>query len=291
MAHAADLSGIPAFALGMWDIRTRIDRVLMDSPISNYVVEQRTKRQLSRPLCAAIVTSPHRLTPSIADLLRNQDYPVIALLGDNPVGERCIAEDVVSAFDRIYTADESWTPNVSCRDVRVMTWGSTITGRDLLNAAGYVPESVAIVGAPYDDRVEAAKSVVAAGYNLLLWGDAWRREYIQGAEVHPSTERLETIRQLRQARSLVLNVHHRQFSTGMNPQFFDYAASAVPQLILKHGNAGSSELGKAIEVNLASIEHLDRLLRNAASSGTWADLTARVRAQFMFGGTLREMLQ
>jgi len=216
-------------SIGLLDLNRRTDRFLMRSAVQFAVARNRLVRQWgNRYVEAAVVVSPHRISPWMARYLRERSNKLVALAGDVPSGARSIPDQVAAHFDVVGLADLSWSKSLP-KGTRIAPapWGSTVRERDLLAAPLYSPQRLAIVGTAYPERVEIVRQlreslpIVTVG----AWPD------IDGVENAPAMARLETLRWLRRHETGVLNILHPQFESGLNPQFFDYVACGVPQLV------------------------------------------------------------
>lgn len=212
----------------LWDLTSRRDRILMNSPISDLAATWRINK-VDSPRAWIVVTSPHRLSLNSAMMLKKKSSKLIALLGDNPVGSRAIRKPVLNLFDVVCVADGHWVESLSDARIPLLVhgWGSTITEKGLITANLIPPETLAVVGSPYNERV-AMVEAMSKHFPMLTIGN-WPAV---GQELQlPSSSRLETIATLRSHKALVLNMHHTQFVNGLNPQFYDYASAAVPQVV------------------------------------------------------------
>lgn len=234
MALELTHAGMDCDAFVLWDIRRRVDRKLMDSPLG-FAEGARRARSIARSsqggYRAVFVTSPHRYTAAMLRTLKTVSIELIALLGDEPVGVRAVKRECWDIFDRILAADERWLLHIPPTGAHrgTMPWGSTLMADELLEASPYRPESLVIIGAPYSERIELAERL-AQKFPLTLQGDGWPA--LPGVRRRPASSRLETMTEVRRSRELVVNIHHSQFARGINPQFFDYAAAAIPQVVV-----------------------------------------------------------
>lgn len=245
MARAVSHFGPSSDSINVWNISRRSDRWMMDSRWAPFVAARRLSSLGSHDAAtyqAIFVVSPHRLNVDMLRYLKSRCEQLIAILGDDPVGSRSLRDECWAQFDGIFAADEYWLrdiPPVPAK-CQVMPWGSTITDSDLINADPYTPESVVLVGSPYPERVAVAQHLVRRN-PVTLQGDAWPD--IPGVKNRPSSSRLETLNAIRENRELVVNIHHKQFRRGLNPQFFDYAAAGIPQVVVHTDNLLRYRLG------------------------------------------------
>ena len=221
-------------SLNLWNLTSRIDRAIMGSPAENAVARHRLHRAVrsvngdTRAFAWALVTCPHRLTAPAMQELRRSSTRLVALLGDEPCGSRAIEQSVLDHFDLVSLADPRWQDSLPAHTpVTVEPWRSTLPIPKRRTHQIYRPEKLAFVGSPYAERTEMMRTIAPHFPSITI--GSWP----QAAGVHqvPAISRHETIAVLRQHKALVVNMHHRQFTTGLNPQFFDYAISGIPQLI------------------------------------------------------------
>lgn len=218
----------------LWNLRSRRDRLLMRSPAQYLVAGQRLRRAFqNRTFATSFIVSPHRLSAPMWSLVRERSEHVVALLGDEPVGQRALCPELIENVDTVAVADISWADAVgSTIPVVEAPWRSTITDEELLGAPMNRPLRVAFVGTPYPERVEFA-SRLSERLEILTVGN-WPQ--LRGVVAHPPKSREATIRLLRRERAMTINVLHPQFRGGLNPQFFDYLACGVPQILVDGRN-------------------------------------------------------
>lgn len=215
----------------LWDLQRRFDRHLIDSFAAPWISYRRLHRALSsRNYDWVIVASPHRLSGRACQFIRERTALLIGLIGDLPEGRRELSPESVELFDVLAIPDATWRESLPSAAQAVVTepWGSTIHDQHLLASQPFEFERVALVGSAYPARVQLANSL-AADHDVVTIGN-WPS--VPRARQVPALGRAATLSELRSSRSLVLNVHHPQFRRGLNPQFFDYAASAIPQVVI-----------------------------------------------------------
>lgn len=220
-----------AIAVPVWDLRKRGDRHLIDSPIAGMLASRRMRSlRHQSPFDWILVSSPHRLTTANAVTLRRHASKLVGLLGDVPVGRRTISPGVSDLFDLFAVPDNDWElPGRIANIPRVVEpWGSTVCDPRLLSGSTYDFERVAFVGTAYPERVELARSL-SRSHSIVTFGD-WPS--LPRIEQRPAASRLDTLRALRTLRALVVNAHHPQFVSGLNPQFFDFSAAGIPQFVV-----------------------------------------------------------
>jgi hypothetical protein len=255
----------------------------MGSPLAKAEGMRRIRKLIksSRGNYSAIfVMSPHRYSAQMLRELKSGSQQLIALLGDDPVGPRSVRHECWDYFDLILAADKEWTRNIppTVADRRVMPWGSTIVDTELVDANVYVPESLVLVGTPYPQRVALAKSL-ASRYPVTLQGEGWPQ--IPKTKQRPSASRRITLDQIRRNRELVINMHHHQFHRGLNPQFFDYAAAGIPQVVVHADDLDTYRLGLDGLLIEGSFYASD-LLKDTAISDLTKQVVASVREAYMF---------
>lgn len=260
----------------------------MESPWSLVEASRRLGRIRALPsghYKSIIVASPHRFSVGMLKLLKSRSQRLIALLGDEPVGVRSVKEECWATFDKILVADESWIGSIPATDgtVAVMPWGSTLVDEQMLNAPTYKPESLVLVGSPYPERVSLAR-MLADKATVTLQGSGWPT--IEGTTVRGSSSRLVTLESIRKNRELVINIHHKQFRRGLNPQFFDYAAAGIPQVVVHADQLDRYRLGMS-EGSLAA----ESLLASTAVQGANEEIIARVRKSQMFSSCIRSHIK
>jgi hypothetical protein len=273
----------PCDALVLWDIRRKMDRVVMDSPLADAEgfrrVRNFTKRS-EKTYRAIFVMSPHRYSVRMLQQLKSACQQLVALLGDDPIGPRSVGGECWDYFDMVLVADEKWTSQIpsTSAQLSVMPWGSTLVASEFVDADVYVPESLVLVGTPYPQRIALAEKL-SKQYPLTLQGGGWPQ--IPGTMLRAPAPRITTLGQLRENREMVVNVHHDQFYRGLNPQFFDYAAAGIPQLVVHADDLDTYRLGLCgapMEGNL----HTSDLLNDAAIKDLTARIVAAVREEYMF---------
>ena len=229
---------------------------------------------------AVFVMSPHRLNARMLRYLNSKCDKLFAVLGDDPVGARSVRDDCWQEFDGVLAADESWLRNVppSYAPRVVMPWGSTLIDPNLLSGEPYVPKSVVLVGTPYPERVALARHLLRKT-EVTLQGDEWPA--IPGAKLRPSSSRQETLSAIRENRELVINIHHSQFTRGLNPQFFDYAAAGIPQLVVHADDLLRYRLGWAGQQFEGSLDD-DELISDPKLHEQNLKIISLVRDKYLF---------
>lgn len=291
MASEMSNSGEPCDAVILWNIRRRVDRVMMQSSWSMIEGARRLRRIKALPTRhykAIIVISPHRFNVRMLRFLKSRSHQLIALLGDNPVGARSVTDDCWSLFDKILVADESWSEGIrpTGGNLAVMPWGSTLVNQEILNAGTYRPESLVLVGSPYPERVELAQRLVESDA-LTLQGNGWPS--VAGTSLRASNSRLLTLETIRNKREMVVNIHHKQFHRGLNPQFYDYAAAGIPQVVVHADQLDRYRLGMDGHV-LEGTLGVESLLMNSAIQGLNEEIIRRVRKSHMFSSCIRRYI-
>lgn len=214
----------------LWNLTKRTDRLLMNSPLQLTVAGTRLRTALKRKhFQTMFLTNPHRVSAGMIRHARKSADRIIALLGDAPVGERRISNDVLDGIDLIALPDVNWAKGWGTSPPIVQApWRSTVVSRDLFGAPMLPPHGIAFVGTAYPERVRLARKI-AEIVPVLTIG---RWPGIPGAEAIPALPREDTLRFLRSRRVAVVNVLHQQFSSGLNPQYFDYLACGIPQVVV-----------------------------------------------------------
>lgn len=291
MATSLSHVGYESDSLGLWNIGSRSDRLLMESAVSPAVAMWRLKRFLrasgSAALDAIFVMSPHRFGPQMLSYLRGRCTYLVALLGDDPVGARAVSSECWNHFDLVVAADEVWLERLRGFEGRrkLMYWGSTLLDSELISPGVYKPDALVIVGAPYPERIEVAQTL-ATQNPLTLQGAGWPA--MMGVRTRSSRTRAETLHLIRENRELVVNVHHAQFKKGLNPQFFDYAAAGIPQIVIYAHDLERFTIGvdrdmeaQILDGDLLQDEHM--LEQNRKT-------TRIVREQYMFHSCIERVL-
>lgn len=278
MSHA----GASCDSLILWNIRRRLDRLMMESPWAKIEASRRLKRFLepNDDYRAVFVASPHRFSAEMLRSLKSKTTELIAILGDTPVGARAVESKCWRLFDQILVADEAWLDRIpETGAIRgTMPWGSTLVNADLLNADSYTPESVVLVGSPYPERIELAQ-LLAREEPLVLQGNGWPE--LPGVILRPASSRIATLEQVRENRELVVNVHHKQFDRGLNPQFFDFAAAGIPQVVVHANDLHTYRLGLGVNSLEGSLDGA-RLLSNPSIRRMNIETISKVRNSYMF---------
>lgn len=287
--QVADALGVDDVrAVVLWDLTRRADRRLMATPAARPLTSFRLRKYMRDPVDWVVVMTPHRLNDRTAAALHAAAGGRVGfLLGDAAVGERSICDDVWAVSSVVASPEPSWwvTAPAEVPKVRVSGWGSTITDDDLLAGLPYRPARFALVGAPYPERQSVAQSLVRGGHHVFLQGAGWPG-LVEGAEVLPSAPRVATLHALRDRRALLVNVHHPQFVSARNPQFFDYAAAAVPQV---------SILARSIDRYQLGMDSADYPISDLDLDRDWVGITAAlaadVRANHMIKNTLEHIVR
>lgn len=282
---------IDSTAIPVWDIRQRVDRTLLRMPGHLLMESVRSRPALSTLAVGwVIVTSPHRVSYRTLRRLKASSHKLVALLGDNPVGPREIDRGRLHLFDAISFADSAWAEHVQLPSARtrIVPWGSCISDDKLLAAESYRPAGFAVIGAPYDSRINAVRELQEMT-KVEVFGDGWLGKV--NCKVNASETIENTIRAVRRRRLAVLNIHHEQFVRGLNPQFFDYAAAAVPQIVLPHSYKDTSNLGSDI-ASLVGLLNMQMLRApSELSTGRTQELASVVRGKFMFKNSVEDSLR
>lgn len=292
MAQAMTRNGDTCDSVILWNIRRRLDRLLMSSPFSGIEGLRRLNAScLSRheSYRAIFVVSPHRFSLRMLRSLKSRCAELVALIGDAPLGARRVETTNWSIFDRVLSADESWLRLIpdGCSVKGIMPWGSTLIDPALLSSDTYEPSSVVMVGSPYPERIELAKQLVGRS-KLILQGTGWPN--IPGVILRPSASRLATLEQIRANRELVVNVHHDQFDRGLNPQFYDFAAAGIPQVVVHADDIFTYRLGLDSLSQDRSFLDQDLLLDERIQSVN-SELVAKVRNSYMFHSCIKRGLK
>jgi hypothetical protein len=232
MSEALSAADFPAHSLPLWDLERRTHRMLMKTRLGDlalllrYAGRLRTEPNLSW----TVVVSPHRAPAWLLRELKRRSDIMVALLGDDPVYPRGVADEAWRSFDIVLSPDADWLAAIP-DGVRaeVTGWGSTLTDNELLESAEYSPERLILVGTPYPERVTVAQRLAATD-RLTVQGRGW--DLGLNVEIRPPGERLATLSGIRREKGLVVNVLHPQFKSGVNPQFFDFAAAGIPQVVV-----------------------------------------------------------
>ncbi len=292
MAAQMNKSGVLCDAIPVWDIRRRWDRALMDSPLADAFGRQRIigrLRQLGiKSYDAILVLSPHRFSVRSLQTLKEHGSLLVAVLGDDPAEKRAVSNQRWSLFDRILSADASWLERVVTvpSQTGIMPWGSTLINEDLLSAQPYEAQSLVIVGAPYRERVRIAETLASQG-PLTLQGSAWPG--IPGACLRPSSPRLETLKEIRRNREMVVNIHHPQFKGGLNPQFFDYAAAGIPQVVVYADSPETYQIGLGVRKLQGNLNH-QMILHNPQLRDLTSHVVDGVRESYLFHSCVERAL-
>lgn len=250
----------PTYTLSTWDITRRKDRLIMSTPLADHLSHRRVKRYLSeldssnnvKEFSWVSIYSPHRVsTPALA-LLRGRTKKMIAFFGDRPLAARRITAESIAHFDSLSVPDPTWFDDLPHGDYRqdISIWGSILDPRIVGQYAAYRPEGFAVVGTPYPERQEIVKQIEELGQTVTAIGSGWKG-LVAGC-VHRSRSVASTIELLRQKKLAVLNIHHRQFVKGLNPQFCDYAVAAIPQVVTA-GRATGTELGSIFDSEIENL--------------------------------------
>lgn len=292
MAAAMENAGYFSDSLGLWNIRSRYERLVLKSPFSSFVAMQRLKEFAGdgkRPEYEAIfVISPHRLSLRMLSYLKKRSRYLVGVLGDDPVGARAVSESCWNQFDLVVAADNQWLDRLSGFQGkrRIMPWGSTLLDPALVRSDVYTPESLVIVGAPYPERVHVAINL-AARNALTLQGDDWPS--IDGVHRRSSSSRARTLNAIRKNREMVVNIHHKQFQRGLNPQFFDYAAAGIPQVVIYADDLAKFHVGLSGHDIQGRLE-ADQLLRDEQVLRHNQFVVSQVREHYMFHSCIERVL-
>lgn len=284
MSASLAVSGISAKSVCSWDIRSRFDRVIMGSPLSDLTVTRRIQSVMrglpSRPDWA-VTTSPHRISSSALRLLSSASSNLVALLGDSPVGEREIVLEKQEQFKRIYVADQAWLTDLMIAEDRcgVEPWGTCLPP---WRGPYYQPASLLFVGTPYPSRVEFLREL-SRSREVQVIGTAWHGKV--NCAVHDSMPMPDVIEYARANQMCFLNIHHQQFKYGLNPQFFDFAASGIPQIVLDSRGRFDANLGSQFDFHDAISKNLDDL----PSIENTIEVAEAVKSKFLLSHTIERI--
>ena len=202
------------------DLERPVSRRTLDfPPIHRSMVTLRSLRWKS--INAAIVLSPHRLTREAYKRLAHHGR-IATWLQDEPVGPRTLSFDP-REFGPMFAASPNWVPDAQWLPWPHLVPSSGAVTKSRRTAAG----CYAIIGSPYESRIELAERVREQGYQLVVRGLGWPSEF----EALRPLGRLETLRWLSLAGHVVLNDPHPQMRLTYNPFFFDLAAAGIPQIL------------------------------------------------------------
>lgn len=277
-------------AVAMWDLSDPLDRRILDSCVEVPWGSAKSALALRslKDMDWALVLSPHRVPTAALSRIRKRSSRLIALIGDVPTGSREVPNGYWKLFDVIALADGDWEDAIPPEHrgrIAIEGWGSTVTDPALLGANLYEPNSIALVGAAYTERVALATEL-AREFRVVCQGPDWPTgPYLR----RPAAPRDETIRTLRRNRELLINVHHSQFARGLNPQYYDYAACAVPQIVVHPADPNPTRTVKrelAVSTSAASPRVSD-LFDGAA----YRSIVQCVRSTHMFEHTIERLLE
>lgn len=291
MAKKLTQEHISANPLVLWDIRKRLHRAQMDSPVAGCISVLRTREFIRRQTKSdwTIVVSPHRFSPRVLKLLANRTEVMIAFLGDRPVASRELSSKQLDFFDKLIVADSSWLCDGISNSLptAVEPWGSCLSDPELLNAGAYAPESLIVVGTPYPERV-AFVNALARNHRIVVQGSAWEGKVT--CKVLEAAPQVETIKRIRDQRQMVVNIQHGQFATGLNPQFFDYAAAAIPQFVV---DAGRENLERVFELTPDTHVRVGGKISGDMEyvKSNAAQIADIVRGDYMFQHTVERVLR
>lgn len=262
MSQALTRAGMHADPVVIWDIRKKSHRIAMLRPLEVPVSSLRVRFQVAQQLLEnglqqvdwIAVTAPHRLSLRDLALLRNRTGTLVALIGDRPIGQRLISEPKIRMFDAIGLPDPTWLEDLPCQPRHSVSsvWGSVLPVPEPEDTKPYEPRGLAVVGTPYPDRVKLVHNLEEAGHVVEAVGSQWLGK-LKGT-VHESMPIPKTIANLRSRRLAALNIHHPQFTEGLNPQFSDYAVNNIPQVVLSgRGAATGHSLGRSAPAGISSL--------------------------------------
>lgn len=273
-----------ATGFNLWDLSSRVDRVLMGSPLEFHISGRRLRRLINHEeMDWTIVVSPHRLDGRMAEHIRARTKKLVGLLGDDPIGRRRIHSEVAEYFDSFIVADDNWVNSLPAafQGAQTLNWGSAGIHHAFANAKPYSPKRVALIGTPYEERVELAR-LLADKLPILTFGK-WPQ--IPNAVQYPGLNRIETLRAVRAQQALVVNAHHPQFHSGFNPQYSDYVVSRVPQLLKWSHQDGVKTPGQS-----GDTIQLDQILKDARVENSNLELFSRPIEEFLFSETIKKAL-
>lgn len=195
-------------------------RMLGNRAASDSLVASRLMLQ-GRTAKGFIVLAPHRVPPSLLGWMKKRG-PVIAWLGDEPVGERAVRLPM-TAFTRVACADPRWVPGSLW-----LPWPHLVPRSMTEGISEGASDSFVVVGTAYPDRVELARSIQRMGRLSVCVGSGWPDDL----PAVPAMGRVDTLAWLKGREVTVLNVPHRQMLRTYNPFFFDLAAAGIPQVVM-----------------------------------------------------------
>lgn len=285
MASSLRDANISCESASMWDISKRMDRILMAGFLEPLVCHIRLARVLRRnPIFDwIVVVSPHRVPIQTLEALRRRSMLVVALLGDEPVGVRKLSTSAQSIFDKVSVADPAWADHLSASPDCILaeSWGSCA---EIRPTSPYSSDEYVVVGAPYPERISVVNGLLSRGYSVRVVGSDWAG--LVKCEVVASMSVPDTMKYVRAERLTIVNIHHLQFRSGLNPQFFDYAANALPQVVLGSRNGFEYAPGSSHVFNSLICRDFDAPPRIEEV----AQLAKIVRANFMFPKTIERIL-
>lgn len=224
-------------SVSLWNLKDRLDRAVIRTPLQFPIAKRRMATAIrGHRYDATFVVNPHRLSPAMMSVVRRSSSRTIALLGDDPIGERTVNPIVANGFDLFALADMAWSSSLHTdRPIVEAAWRSTVVADALVGGCMQHPSGYAFVGTAYPERVALA-TALAQTAPVMTVGNWPSISRVQAAGAR---SREATLALLRERRSAVVNVLHPQFKTGLNPQYYDYLACGVPQVVV-HGSAADT---------------------------------------------------
>lgn len=287
MAARARRSGLNVRSSTIWNITRRSHRVAMQSRWLERAASAAAVSRLKGTFDWAIVTSPHRIADASLERLRSRSGHVIALIGDDPVGPRHVSDARWMGFDLVASADPAWLGRLSHLDVatKVEGWGATVLDLPEITQHPSVPSGILIVGAPHATRIKLAAQL-AGRYPVTVQGPGWPK--ISGTLQRGAMPIDDTLSLALARRELIVNIHHEQFSVGLNPQFFDYAAMGIPQIVVRPVAPLMFELpfGTSDPENIDNVD----LLSSARVVDANREISSVVRRSYLFEHSLERLL-
>lgn len=229
-ARLARASGVSASAVVLFDVEARIDRLVLHSKggWASRLRHRRAKARL-RALGAdlVIVLAPHRLPADVCEIV-GPGRELVAWYGDEPIGERAVAPAIERAFTRRFCVGSAWADALGAQ---FLPWPHLVMPDQVGTATAGA--RLVIIGAPYENRIDAARQLDREGISFTTIGPGWHRVS------RSLTSRQNDLGALPRDRVLallatgdytIINIPHKQLGADLNPQFFDYAAVGCRQL-------------------------------------------------------------
>lgn len=236
-AARANEAGFESESVDLFDLRRRWDRILT----SRGLLPPATRAQLSRSRVTRklkraaaeifVVLSPHRLGSECVRSLRERGR-VVAWMGDEPSGERAIPMDAAPLYESSFLANPTWKMPASS-SAAPLCWPNLVPPKVI--GAPTLGRAVALIGAPYANRVRVARELIASGRDIAIIGPGWNDAL--GSSCGDSNVCLvgplgwtDTLQLVASGRYLIVNIPHSRMYGTFNPQFFDYAAVGCAQI-------------------------------------------------------------